>query len=726
MGAKSGTVVYTGRAFEQDALQAMRGDVVRALVELITNADDAYGDLDGSIRVTVDRGSDECRISVSDQAKGLNGDELVACFTELGAQTARFFDEGDSRGLFGRGAKDTAAFGKTTFEAIKDDAYSQLVLHKTGTWTRSDEEPADAHRKRLGLLDDADGLTATMTLPRNRTPKAAVLEERLARTAALRDITAARQVLLVENEGTKPAHVRQLAYQPPPATPILEKELPIEGYDRTVRLVVNRLESRRDEAVSDESDHGLLVKTGTSIVSNTLFDIDKGHREARRLTGYVLCPQVNDLVRAFEDARLNDEDSPADNPVPLLRRDRDGLEKEHPFAVALREAVVSELLPIVQILESERPPRVEGAGLRGDLARLERILAREIKRDLDEIESPSPTRTSGELEVPPLALIPPRVKLRPGHQHTVSVVAREPVEQAEPSVAVEGDEPLVAIEEVRSFAPHPRLEGARIAQIVMSGVAVGDQDVFVTVGEHTATAHITVSDESKPEDNPPAELEFASPKMTATRGKPRSVLLRAPLDLADELKSGVEVTSGATALLVPDGPIGLEFDHDRGYLIGRARIEPKVSGESVVLTAASAGHTAHAEVRIVDPRDPLGLALDVHVADQRAFVARADVEEREDSIHVKVFGRHAALKDLLGRYEDGAGFANECEPTVRLVLSEIIAGSLAEWVVEREAGRYPERFTDAGATLAARLRKVNRYLPLTQRALASPGVQDRT
>ena len=53
MAVKAGKVQYTGRAFEQDASQAMGGDIVRALVELITNADDAYGANDGEINVEV-------------------------------------------------------------------------------------------------------------------------------------------------------------------------------------------------------------------------------------------------------------------------------------------------------------------------------------------------------------------------------------------------------------------------------------------------------------------------------------------------------------------------------------------------------------------------------------------------------------------------------------------------------------------------------------------------
>ena len=42
MVLKKFTVKYTSSAFEQDANQAMKGNVVRGLIELITNCDDAY------------------------------------------------------------------------------------------------------------------------------------------------------------------------------------------------------------------------------------------------------------------------------------------------------------------------------------------------------------------------------------------------------------------------------------------------------------------------------------------------------------------------------------------------------------------------------------------------------------------------------------------------------------------------------------------------------------
>ena len=51
MKPETGRVSYGGRAFHQDASEAMRGDIVRALIETITNADDAYGEKSGKIRI---------------------------------------------------------------------------------------------------------------------------------------------------------------------------------------------------------------------------------------------------------------------------------------------------------------------------------------------------------------------------------------------------------------------------------------------------------------------------------------------------------------------------------------------------------------------------------------------------------------------------------------------------------------------------------------------------
>ena len=77
---------FDPRYFLQTAERAMRGDVIRGLVELITNADDSYGYLEengakvsGEILISIERkrGSQTSTITVLDRAEGMELGEMV-------------------------------------------------------------------------------------------------------------------------------------------------------------------------------------------------------------------------------------------------------------------------------------------------------------------------------------------------------------------------------------------------------------------------------------------------------------------------------------------------------------------------------------------------------------------------------------------------------------------------------------------------------------------------
>ena len=90
---------------------AMRGDIVRGLIELITNADDAYKDNDGKIRVEVDHGRGRpWTVTVKDRATGLTRQEMKEKFGELAGRSSGFEHGEDVRGQLGRGVKDLVAF----------------------------------------------------------------------------------------------------------------------------------------------------------------------------------------------------------------------------------------------------------------------------------------------------------------------------------------------------------------------------------------------------------------------------------------------------------------------------------------------------------------------------------------------------------------------------------------------------------------------------------------
>jgi hypothetical protein len=192
-------ITYTSKGFTQDADQAMEGDVIKGLIELITNADDAYGAKKGNIKITLRRPkneSDPTSISVSDQAKGLSPEGMEKAFLTLGGETSGFLSGDDVRGLFGRGSKDTAWFGQTVFESIKDGEYSILSLNRDGKGT-TDNRPATADDyKKLGVATGGNGLTATMRVSPNiaKVPDSQRVVQRLSSHVQLRDINLRHEV----------------------------------------------------------------------------------------------------------------------------------------------------------------------------------------------------------------------------------------------------------------------------------------------------------------------------------------------------------------------------------------------------------------------------------------------------------------------------------------------------------------------------------------------------
>lgn len=122
----AGRVSYGVRAFEQDAQEAMRGDIIRGIIEAVTNSDDSYAQIHsnqiGKIRVEVEhRRGTPSNVTVRDRASGMSLDELRTKIAELGNRTSGFEQGAAVRGNLGRGAKDLAAFGPVLFESIKND-----------------------------------------------------------------------------------------------------------------------------------------------------------------------------------------------------------------------------------------------------------------------------------------------------------------------------------------------------------------------------------------------------------------------------------------------------------------------------------------------------------------------------------------------------------------------------------------------------------------------------
>jgi hypothetical protein len=83
-------VEQTERSFTQATESAMGNDILMGLIELITNADDQYGDQPGSILVRFPKPDAETTwdVEVRDKASGLGYDEIGPKLLRFGGRTS--------------------------------------------------------------------------------------------------------------------------------------------------------------------------------------------------------------------------------------------------------------------------------------------------------------------------------------------------------------------------------------------------------------------------------------------------------------------------------------------------------------------------------------------------------------------------------------------------------------------------------------------------------------
>jgi hypothetical protein len=126
---------YADRFAVQQADQAIRKDVVRALVELITNCNDSYSRMEdagfataGKIIIEVQRKYLNSVLRVSDNAEGMTSDDLDKKVLRYGEATSGFKEGQSVRGLWGRGLKDSFfGLGYGYVNSIRDGVFTSAL-----------------------------------------------------------------------------------------------------------------------------------------------------------------------------------------------------------------------------------------------------------------------------------------------------------------------------------------------------------------------------------------------------------------------------------------------------------------------------------------------------------------------------------------------------------------------------------------------------------------------
>lgn len=692
---ETGRIEYTDIAARQDIESAMRGNIIRGLVELITNADDSYARLEaqgrrttGRILVEVEhRRGRPYKVVVRDRAQGMDNNEMKVKLTRKGGATSGYLAGVSVRGLLCRGAKDLVAFGPVLYESIRDDKYywCKLIPPQSYELARRGQKATRDLRMQLGI-PHGNGTVATVHVsPRFSVPQHRTLVEKLPQFFSLRDVMAdgQRKARLVNLND--PSHSGDdLRYRYPEGRVVLDDEFGVEGYPRArATLVIREAPTRfEEERGSPFRQGGILVKSGRAIHEITYFGLE-GNLEAQWFFGELRCDYLDELIREYEQLFIQGTDPPASNPCMLIARTRDGLVKEHPFVEGLYAAAEERLRKLVQEKQEQvrasRTP-IENPDTQRRLRKLAAAASRFMERKLREEGIELVGVVSGR-EIPRgFALIPPFCRMAVGETKTFSLLAR--ADDCDPSRPVslekEGDEIRLSPEQLWL---QPRQASTEILSATFRVQALSPTSACMVSARHNGhsdEAYIEVVAERKDKEIvPPTRLEFDRDYYRVTHGKSKAVLLKAPNELVDRHGPLVQVRSDAPEDVVLRGQVvRLALAADGSFWLGSLSIQGRTLGKRGRVTATLGPAVATCTIEVVQRANAYSFEIKIVPDDFGNQRAKWTMDRSE--LHIA--GQHKSIARYLGP-------SPECQaaPHFRVLLAEIVADNVCRRILEERA-----------------------------------------
>jgi len=312
----------------------MQGSVIRALVELITNADDSYIRLEdenksnGGLIEIVYKKDGYCGLfAVRDYAEGMSIDDVRESFKKYGAATSGMKRGKRVRGYFGQGAKDAlAGMDEGIICTFKDDKFVECKLfieNGKPMYEIYDSIPTTQKLRNTHKISSNGTVAYFKADPEKvgRVPQLNTVHEELANNYILRKIMTnlKRKIRLVdENSGES----RRLKYTMPEGKEILPDDFIItfNPYgDFPIHISIWRSENELNQT-GDNRDGGLLLTDEEGVVLGiSLFRYDN-EPLAARFFGEVRIGRFRELLEKEE---------------PVLSEERDGLVSRHPFCQML-------------------------------------------------------------------------------------------------------------------------------------------------------------------------------------------------------------------------------------------------------------------------------------------------------------------------------------------------------------------------------------------------------
>ena len=278
-----------------------------ALVELITNSDDAYDK--GKIiqkKIEIELDYKLKTLKVRDFAIGLFAEEMKKCFLQAG----KFTSDKASRGFFSRGAKDITALGDVTFESVKKRKFSRVILDKDarGMLEVADSKATRKIRKKNLGIPNGNGLLVSINIKDSfELPTPHYLCNIFIHHISLRNILSnidnniTLKVLNYKDEKYNKIH--QLKYENPNGELLMYFTYKIKYYPDAEAFFA--LYESKDKLYNNGNkkynDWGILISSQKVIHDNTTFNSKNTFNpNMKKLFGIIHCDYLNQLLHDYD------------------------------------------------------------------------------------------------------------------------------------------------------------------------------------------------------------------------------------------------------------------------------------------------------------------------------------------------------------------------------------------------------------------------------------------
>ena len=739
----------TPRYQRQNMERAMRKQVERGLVELITNCDDNYRDLEdegqkisGKVRIEIERRRRGSSIvKVRDRAKGMNRKEMHYNLGTLGRRTSGFEEGKARRGLNGRGARDIVAFGTTHFESIKDEQYNHLTIPPSlkCCFTKPHAKKATQEiRTKLGI-PRGNGTVVTVEVENRFTIRQhKIFLTDFSRYYALRDIFSNpnREVMLVDLNTNREDH---LTYKYPEGEVLFNDWINLSDYpEAKAHFIVYQHKTPFEQDYSPCRE-GILVKSAAAIHDSTYFGLES-EPFAWRFTGELYCEFIDKLVREYDDEEEKNPDHPnypQNNPIRLLDPFRDGLFAEHPFTRSLYgkcKEILKNLIEKLKATEIAPKKEVSDENLDKKLRKLSREILRAYDNRLEELEEELEEELDVGWREGPTEKLPMGLNIIPSGGQPIPIVVEQPktfsvivknyevLDESMPVNITSSDDWV----KVRSSTVYLRKfsEDRKIGRttFTLEGSEVRKESCLIEVryDGYDVLQYVKVVEPPLPPVLPEGlSFDKSLYHLKFNEEKALTLWLKADSKIADDGLIATIASDHPQIVVRAGGKCKLREINMPGIFIGKCKVAGRQLKAKANLTAHVEGFNP-AQTQAVVEEHKFSSGIEIRPDEEDFGSLRYKWEPDEDSPRTLIIGaKHPSIRRYLRKPMDGE-YPGINSPLYHTVLAEVIAEAFAFKILRKYFVRQGEGGRLDFETANSRYhREFSHFLPIAHKDLVT-------